>query len=79
MSSNHNGESFFLGLLTVAFIVLKLTGVIAWSWWWVLSPIWIPTAIVLVIAVIFCVVVGIQESRKKRKLAEARKRLTSTH
>ena len=26
----------FCGLLTIAFIVLKLTGVIAWSWWWVL-------------------------------------------
>jgi len=29
----------FLSLLTLAFIVLKLCGVIAWSWWWVLSPI----------------------------------------
>lgn len=35
----------FCGLLTVAFIVLKLTGVINWSWLWVLAPIWIPTAI----------------------------------
>ena len=31
----------FTGLLTVAFIVLKLCGVIQWSWLWVLSPIWI--------------------------------------
>ena len=30
----------FLGLLTIVFITLKLTGYIAWSWWWVLSPIW---------------------------------------
>lgn len=29
------------GLLTVIFVTLKLFGVIAWSWWWVLSPIWI--------------------------------------
>lgn len=28
----------FIGLLQVAFIVLKLTAVIDWSWWWVLSP-----------------------------------------
>jgi hypothetical protein len=28
-------------LVLPAFIVLKLTGVIAWSWWWVLSPLWI--------------------------------------
>tara|TARA_Y100000310_G_C20349528_1_gene653662 strand:+ start:36 stop:242 length:207 start_codon:yes stop_codon:yes gene_type:complete len=28
-------------LLTMLFITLKLCGVVAWSWWWVLSPIWI--------------------------------------
>lgn len=27
-----------LGLLTLVFVTLKLAGVIAWSWWWVLSP-----------------------------------------
>ena len=30
----------FLGLLTIAFIVLKLCHAIDWSWWWVLSPLW---------------------------------------
>lgn len=29
------------GVLTIIFVVLKLVGVIAWSWWWVLSPLWI--------------------------------------
>jgi len=32
---------FFIPLLTLLFIGLKLTGYIAWSWWWVLSPYWI--------------------------------------
>ncbi|AUM58457.1 hypothetical protein KNT81_gp099 [Proteus phage phiP4-3] len=31
----------FLGVLGIVFIVLKLVGVIAWSWLWVLSPLWI--------------------------------------
>ena len=31
----------FTGFLTLIFVTLKLTGVIAWSWWWVLSPLWI--------------------------------------
>ena len=31
----------FLNLLVILFIALKLCGVITWSWWWVLSPIWI--------------------------------------
>ena len=36
-----------LGLLGVAFVVLKLVGVIDWSWWWVTSPLWIPIVLVL--------------------------------
>ena len=48
-----SGGIGFVGLLTILFIALKLTGVIAWSWWWVLSPLWIGaiiTAVVLLIA-----------------------------
>jgi len=39
----------FAEALTILFIALKLTGVIAWSWLWVLSPLWISAAIVIVI------------------------------
>lgn len=53
-SSSSGSGIGFTGLLTVAFIVLKLTGVIAWSWWWVLSPLWIGAliAVVLIIGVV---------------------------
>jgi predicted tellurium resistance membrane protein TerC len=44
-----NGGVGFFGLLTILFIGLKLTGHITWSWWWVLSPLWIPAAIVFAI------------------------------
>ncbi len=55
MSENSTGGGIgFFGLLTVAFIVLKITEIITWSWWWVLSPIWIPFAIGLVIAGFVC-------------------------
>lgn len=40
-------SSFFTTLLLVAFIVLKLCGVIAWSWWWVMAPAWIPLVVTL--------------------------------
>lgn len=40
-----------LGLLGVTFVVLKLTGVIDWSWWWVTVPFWGVLAIVLVIII----------------------------
>lgn len=45
---NNNGIGF-VGLLTIVFIVLKLTGYIAWSWWWVLSPIWISVLLWIVV------------------------------
>ena len=51
-----SGGIGFAGLLTIVFIVLKLTKVISWSWWWVISPIWIPVAITifgLIIGVIY--------------------------
>jgi len=44
-SSSSNSGIGFVGLLTVAFIVLKLCDVIDWSWWWVLAPIWISAVI----------------------------------
>ena len=42
--TKHVGVSS-LSLLGIAFIVLKLTKCIDWSWWWVLAPFWIPWAI----------------------------------
>lgn len=45
------------GVLFVVFLVLKLTGNIDWSWWWVTSPIWIPLivgiAILLTLVIVF--------------------------
>lgn len=38
-----------LGLLGVSFVVLKLTGVIGWSWWYITMPFWGGIAIVLII------------------------------
>lgn len=46
------GGVSFSGLLLIAFIVLKLTGVIKWSWLWVLSPIWIPIALCIILFVV---------------------------
>ena len=50
--SNYRGGVSFTGLLTIAFIVLKLTGVINWSWFWVLFPVIIPIGVVAVL--LFC-------------------------
>ncbi len=66
----------FLGLLTLLFIGLKLGGVIAWSWWWVLAPTWIPVAIGLAVALVAVLFAGIvflmdeaESARRKRYTA----------
>jgi hypothetical protein len=51
-NSSSGGIGFF-GLLQVLFIGLKLTGNVDWSWWWVLSPIWIPFSLIIVVALFF--------------------------
>lgn len=38
----------FSDALALAFIILKLCNIISWSWWWVLSPIWIPFIVITI-------------------------------
>lgn len=54
-----SGGIGFGGLLAVLFIGLKLCGVIGWSWWWILSPLWIPVAIVLTISLGLLIFAGL--------------------
>ena len=53
MKSSKSGGIGFFGLLAVAFVVLKLCGVIAWSWWWVLSPLWIGAIFFVILVIIY--------------------------
>ena len=58
MSKNNTSSSAgisFTGLLTILFIGLKLTNYIDWSWWWVLSPLWVPICLLLTIIIIFAI------------------------
>ena len=48
----------FTTILFIVFLVLKLTHTIDWSWWWVTSPLWIPIALALGLAV-FVLFIGI--------------------
>lgn len=54
-NNKSRGGIGFVGLLTIAFIVLKLCKVIDWAWVWVLSPIWICAVLIVVIAVILVI------------------------
>lgn len=47
-------NSFFysLGILTltfITFVVLKLCGVLLWSWWWITAPLWLPIAVLILL------------------------------
>ncbi len=55
-SSSSTGGIGFVGLLTIVFIVLKLLGYITWSWWWVLSPIWICASLTVMVILGFLAV-----------------------
>lgn len=52
----------FAGLLTLIFIVLKLTDVISWSWLWVVSPLWI--GFVLWVVVVTLSIVALEKMKK---------------
>ena len=55
-SNTSSGGIGFFGLLTIVFIVLKLTGYIDWSWWWVLAPMWGGIALLLLVAIVVFVI-----------------------
>jgi hypothetical protein len=58
-NNNVSGGVSFLGLLTIVFIVLKLVGVINWSWVWVLSPIWLSFLLGLVIIIVAAIIANL--------------------
>lgn len=58
--SKSSGGIGFFGLLTIVFIVLKLCHVITWSWIWVLSPIWIPAFVGIIILLIIGIITSIK-------------------
>ena len=65
-SKGATGGIGFVGLLTITFITLKLLGKITWSWFWVLSPIWI--LIIICMAIIIIVfIAGVISSHRRQK------------
>ena len=65
MSDASGGSSGGIGLGGLTFLVLlvlKLCGVITWSWWWVTSPLWIPALFVLpVLAALLVAAIALRE------------------
>jgi hypothetical protein len=55
-SGNTSGGIGLTGVVSVVFLVLKLVGVIDWSWWWVTAPLW--GSALLALAILAVVLVG---------------------
>lgn len=55
--TNVVGGISFLDLLQVAFIILKLCGVIKWSWWLVLLPLWIELGVLGILLIVLIILV----------------------
>jgi len=58
MKSNSSSGLGVTSVLTIIFVVLKLVHVIDWSWWWVLSPLWIGLALLILLLLIVAIIVS---------------------
>jgi hypothetical protein len=67
MSESKTGGIGFSGLLTIVFITLKLTDYIDWSWWWVLSPLWIPFVVIVLVIVLLAMFTNGRFTIRRRK------------
>lgn len=65
--SNSSSGIGFTGLLTIVFITLKLIDKIDWSWWWVLSPIWISVSIAVIALAILGLIAFWPEKKQKEE------------
>lgn len=53
-------------IVFVVFLPLRLAGVISWSWWWVTSPLWIATAIIVATTILYVAVFTYRYCKHKR-------------
>lgn len=59
-SSTTTSGISFSGVLFIVFLILKLTGVIGWSWWWVTAPLWASVGIAVVVFLVTIITVLIK-------------------
>lgn len=54
-------------ILFLIFMILKLCGVISWSWWWITAPLWIPIAIIIIVVICMFIITIIRKMINKSK------------
>lgn len=73
-NNNRTSGLGFSGVLTIVFIVLKLVGVIDWSWWWVVSPILINIGVCLLFVIIYAIYLTHEKKTYSSKVYKKEKR-----
>jgi hypothetical protein len=73
-NSTSGGGVGIFGILGIVFVVLKLVGVIAWPWLWVLAPFWAPLALLGVGLIVFAVLYAVAKLADKRTAKKVRTR-----
>jgi Flp pilus assembly protein TadB len=61
------GGTGIFTLLFITFLVLKLTGVIDWSWWWVTAPVWVPAGIAALIGILILVLKAVRKTAQRQR------------
>lgn len=67
------GVSLYTVVLIV-FLILKLTNVIDWSWWWVTAPLWMSIGLGIVLVLIYSVVLFCSYTARKHKRSKIQKK-----
>lgn len=65
--TSNNGGIGIVGMLGIVFVVLKLTGVIDWSWWWVAAPFWGGFVLFVFLFIVIFMYYWIEDQRYKPK------------
>lgn len=66
VTARYSGGIGFCSALFLVFLVLKLTSVIDWSWWWITAPLWIPAAFGAVVLEIIIVLLALAYLSEKK-------------
>ena len=71
-TNNNSGGIGICGAMFIVFLVLKLTGTVGWSWWWITAPLWIPMGVVvaslLFLALVVIIFAGMKWPHNTRRV-----------
>jgi len=71
--NNNSGKLGFCSILTLVFVIAKLTGHLDWTWLWVFSPLWLPLTVILSVFGVIALLIGLTTLYDNRQRANRKK------